>query len=753
VPERTFGPYRLIQQIAVGGMAEIYLAKAKGIGGFEKFLALKVIHPNFAEDEHFIRMLVDEAKIAVQLTHANIAQIFDLGRLSETYYIAMEFVDGSDLFRVLRRASELELEMPMELGAYVALEVTSALDYAHNKKDDYGAPLGIIHRDISPQNVLLSYAGEVKLVDFGIAKAAQRVQSTAAGVIKGKYYYMSPEQAWGDPVDHRTDVFSCGILLYEMLVGQMLYLEEDLTKLLDMVRKANIAPPSTLRRSIPPELDGIVMRALAARPEHRYASAHDFGASLERFLFSYAPDVSAARLAGFLDRVLGDERKQLAQASARRGTHEAISRADYEPDREHSVLFDAFGAGTSLRVAEEPAAARTPGVATPLGSLTDFPDAEEDGTLISGPPTFMPAVTPRPIDGEGPTEVVDLSGMPRAQPVLEPRHERSQGKQRAAPRQERRAPAPPPPRPSPAVPPRRPTAPPRGQVAPSAELRREPPATRSSASPRLALSAADPIRRLPEFKEIDGAATPSSRDDPTTSPRGEPVLARAGGASRPPPHPRSTSPSPVPTTPDPGASRLGPPTTPSLPSTPIAPIGTARQARVRSRAMLWIAFAAIAGATALVVWIVASQPPPSPARGPLKIVSVPPGASVRLDGRRIGATTPILVPQLDHETSHSVEVSLDGYRTKVETVQREEEIIVVLQPEVGTVEIRSEPPGAEVYLNGRPSGTTPITVRDVPHRNDVTLELRLRGYRAHREQLDWKGELAISRDITLRRAN
>jgi hypothetical protein len=169
--------------------------------------------------------------------------------------------------------------------------------------------------------------------------------------------------------------------------------------------------------------------------------------------------------------------------------------------------------------------------------------------------------------------------------------------------------------------------------------------------------------------------------------------------------------------------------------------------------MLWIAFAAIAGATALVVWIVASQPPPGPARGPLKIVSVPPGASVRLDDRRIGATTPILVPQLDHETSHSVEVSLDGYRTKVETVQREEEIIVVLQPEVGTVEIRSEPPGAEVYLNGRPSGTTPITVRDVPHRNDVTLELRLRGYRAHREQLDWKGDHAISRDITLRRAN
>jgi len=228
VAERQFGPYRLVRQVAVGGMAEIHLAKTKGIAGFEKYVAIKMIHPNFAEDDQFIQMLVDEAKITVHLTHGNIAQTFDLGRVGETYYITMEFVDGSDLYKILRRGSEQDLEMPLDVCAFIAKEVASALDYAHRKRDHTGRSLGIVHRDVSPQNVLVSYAGEVKLVDFGIAKATMKVRQTAAGVIKGKYYYMSPEQAWGDPIDSRSDIFSAGIVLYEMITGQMLYLEEDL---------------------------------------------------------------------------------------------------------------------------------------------------------------------------------------------------------------------------------------------------------------------------------------------------------------------------------------------------------------------------------------------------------------------------------------------------------------------------------------------------------------------------------------------
>jgi serine/threonine protein kinase len=304
--ERQFGPYRLVRQVAVGGMAEIHLAKARGIAGFEKYVALKMIHPNFAEDEQFIEMLVDEAKIAVQLTHHNIAQTFDLGRVGDTYYISMEYVDGADLYKVLRRASEQDIEFPLDVCAFVAKEVASGLDYAHRKRDVAGQPLGIVHRDVSPQNVLVSYAGEVKLVDFGIAKATMKVKQTAAGVIKGKYYYMSPEQASGGNVDSRSDIFSAGIVLYEMLTGQMLYLEEDLHRLLDMVRRADIAPPSKLRRGIPPQLERIVMHALAKTPQDRYQSGTDMASDLERFLHAHSPVFTPAKVVSLLRQAVGD---------------------------------------------------------------------------------------------------------------------------------------------------------------------------------------------------------------------------------------------------------------------------------------------------------------------------------------------------------------------------------------------------------------------------------------------------------------
>ncbi len=304
--ERQFGPYQLVKQIAVGGMAEIHLAKTKGIAGFEKFCALKMIHPNFAQDEQFIEMLIDEAKIAVQLQHVNIAQTFDLGRVGDTYYITMEFVDGADLYKILRRGSEHDLDMPVDVAAYVAKEMSTGLDYAHRKRDGAGNSLGIVHRDVSPQNVLVSNAGEVKLVDFGIAKATMKVRQTAVGVIKGKYYYMSPEQAWGERLDYRSDIFSAGIVLYEMLTGQMLYLEEDINRLLDLVRRANIAPVRTLRKDVPPQLERIVMHALAKKAEDRYQSAGDMASDLERFLHTYSPVFTATKLASHLRRALGE---------------------------------------------------------------------------------------------------------------------------------------------------------------------------------------------------------------------------------------------------------------------------------------------------------------------------------------------------------------------------------------------------------------------------------------------------------------
>jgi serine/threonine protein kinase len=429
--ERQFGPYRLVRQIAVGGMAEIHLAKTKGIAGFEKYVALKMIHPNFAEDEQFIQMLVDEAKIAVQLNHGNIAQTFDLGRVGDTFYITMEFVDGADLYKILRRGSEVDIEMPLDVCAFVGKEVASALDHAHRKKDHAGKSLGIVHRDVSPQNVLISYAGEVKLVDFGIAKATMKARQTAAGVIKGKYYYMSPEQAWGDPIDFRSDIFSAGIVLYEMLTGQMLYLEEDLHKLLDMARKAEIAPPSTLRRGIPPQLERIVMHALAKMPGERYQSASDFATDLERFLHAYSPVFTATKLAGLMKKILGDpDRPQEAeyQVEVRDGKISTLNPDELIHDKEeirdeNSVIF---------RVADlqpkQPAPPPQKPTGSPAGRVTR--QSELDEVAPPRPPPKGPNRTPGQIPKIAkPTPPVGAPQAqaqrtqptpPRAQPVAAP---------------------------------------------------------------------------------------------------------------------------------------------------------------------------------------------------------------------------------------------------------------------------------------------------------------------------------------------
>ena len=414
--ERQFGPYRLVRQVAVGGMAEIHLAKTKGIAGFEKYVAVKMIHPNFAEDEQFIQMLVDEAKIAVQLTHGNIAQTFDLGRVGQTYYITMEYIDGADLYKLLRKGSEVDLEMPLDICAFVGKEVAAALDYAHRKKDVGGKPLGIVHRDVSPQNVLVSYAGEVKLVDFGIAKATSKARQTAIGVIKGKYYYMSPEQAWGDPIDYRSDIFSAGIVLYEMITGQMLYLEEDLHKLLDMARKADIAPPSTLRPGIPPQLERIVMHALAKVPGERYQSAGDLATDLERFLHAYSPVFTAAKLSSVLRNVVGDPPQipadELdAQMEMRDGPlstqplpADAVAHAKEEIRDENSVIFrmsDLDKSGNVQRGARPTPPAGAPKVATPpAGRPAVAPGAPRSPTKPTGP---MPSLAGKPPTGKIPS--------------------------------------------------------------------------------------------------------------------------------------------------------------------------------------------------------------------------------------------------------------------------------------------------------------------------------------------------------------
>src|SRR5690242_16734539 len=279
-----FGKYYLLDRINVGGMAEVFKAKAYGVEGFERLVAVKRILPNIAEDEEFITMFIDEAKIAVQLQHANIAQIFDLGKVDDSFFIALEYVHGRDLRSIFDRMRARGDALPVSLACYVLMQVCEGLDYAHNKRDGQGRELHLIHRDISPQNVLIGYEGEVKLIDFGIAKAAGKASKTQAGILKGKFGYMSPEQVRGLPIDRRSDIFAVGICLYELLTGERLFVGESDFSTLEKVRNVEILPPSSYNRKIPAELERICLKALAKDVEDRYQNAIDLHDDLQSFL-------------------------------------------------------------------------------------------------------------------------------------------------------------------------------------------------------------------------------------------------------------------------------------------------------------------------------------------------------------------------------------------------------------------------------------------------------------------------------------
>jgi serine/threonine protein kinase len=297
-----FGKYYLLERINVGGMAEVFKAKTVGVEGFERIVALKRILPSIAEDEEFITMFIDEAKIAVQLQHANIAQIFDLGKVDDSYFIALEYVNGRDLrgiFDDLRKQGQI---MPMPQVCYVIMQLCEGLDYAHNKRDAQGRDLNLVHRDVSPQNVLVGYDGEVKLIDFGIAKAAGKASKTQAGILKGKFGYMSPEQVRGLPIDRRSDIFALGIVLYEMLTGERLFIGESDFSTLEKVRNVEIVPPSSLNSEVSEKLERIVLKALEKNVEDRYQNAIDLHDDLQLFLHSIGQFSSRKDLSAWMKR-------------------------------------------------------------------------------------------------------------------------------------------------------------------------------------------------------------------------------------------------------------------------------------------------------------------------------------------------------------------------------------------------------------------------------------------------------------------
>ncbi|MBU1239307.1 serine/threonine protein kinase, partial [Myxococcota bacterium] len=363
-----FGKYILLDRIAIGGMAEIFRAKATGAASFEKILAIKRIHPNMSDDKDFIKMFIDEAKIVGQLAHQNIAQIFELGRIEGHHFIAMEFIWGKDLLQILTKFKKQRAYMNPYQASFVTARICEALDYAHRKKNPIGESMNIIHRDVSPQNILVSYDGEVKIIDFGIAKARDRSSHTAAGVLKGKFGYMSPEQVRGLPIDHRSDIFAIGTLLYEMLTSRPLFVGNSDLDVLEKVRNVEVPPPRSVNNKIPVQLETIILKALAKDVDDRYQWASEMQEELDNFIHSISPIYNAKRLGDWMKKVFSPEKAKeqnsldtmlrIAEEMVNPGIAEAMTQAAAEEEK--TVMVDdendgLLGADTSggVNIAEE----------------------------------------------------------------------------------------------------------------------------------------------------------------------------------------------------------------------------------------------------------------------------------------------------------------------------------------------------------------------------------------------------------------
>jgi serine/threonine protein kinase len=289
--------YRVLSRLASGGMAEVFLAESASIEGFKKQVAIKRVLPALSEKKRFIAMFLDEARLSAHLTHSNVAQVFDIGVGDNAYFIVMEYVDGADLKQIIEYMKKSGAAFSVEAACFVASKICEGLTYAHELRGPDGQPLDIIHRDMSPPNVLITKHGEVKIVDFGLAKAQSQLEKSEAGIIKGKFGYLSPEAARGLTIDHRTDIFAVGIILWEMLAGRRLFYGETDFATVKLVQEAKIPSVRSDNPAVPAELEKILGRALTREPATRYPTARDLGKDLTSFLFRFGKPVTSYDIA------------------------------------------------------------------------------------------------------------------------------------------------------------------------------------------------------------------------------------------------------------------------------------------------------------------------------------------------------------------------------------------------------------------------------------------------------------------------
>lgn len=699
-----FGKYLLLERVNVGGMAEVFKAKHFGVEGFERIVALKRILANIAEDRDFIEMFIDEAKVASQLNHANIAQIFELGKQDGSYFIAMEYVAGRDLRSLFDRAKQLGVRVPIELACYVMLKVCEGLDYAHNKRDAKGNSLEFIHRDVSPQNVMVSFDGDVKLIDFGLAKATTNDYKTQAGILKGKFGYMSPEQIMGLPIDRRSDVFSAGIVLYEMLTGQRAFYGESDFATLELVRDVRIDPPRRHNPEIPEALERIVLRALAKDRELRYQTAMDLHDDLQSFMYG---------VGSFF------QRKDLA------ATMERFFAAEVQREREQDALH------RELK----------------LESFTTSPTSAQPPMTKKAPPPIPAGASkapPPPIPSQAKKTIVGMPTAPArpSMPVVE----------KPAPVVEK--PAPVVEKPAPVVEKPAPVVEKPAPVVQGLEWDDDDEATavfdRSKHS--FSLPPASPSR-----PSMPGVASPFEPSQPRASIPQPVPRPSAPAPSVPAPAPAASAPSaPAPAaSPSPAASVPS-----SLPAVVPMPVG-ARSDRPSAVAPMppakkssgLLVLSAVIGVAALAFGAYMLVRPPTPAT--VQLTTDPADAEVWVDGEIYARTSPFVITGLDPTRPHLLEVRAEGYKsykTRMEVLPGETKVWphVALTADTAKaataarkvlVSFISEPAGAQVVLTRGGErlrvGATPVETEVDVSGDRWTVEMNLEGHQP------WSGPLTV----------
>lgn len=359
LPKR-FGKYTLLRKLATGGMAELFLALQKSVAGFEKLIVIKRILPAMNADKAFIDMLLHEARIAATLSHPNIVQIFDVGQVDGTYFIAMEHVHGEDIRSIVRQMKKKSYPtFPREHALGIVMGMCAGLAYAHEKTDLDGSPLNIVHRDISPQNVVVTFSGDVKIVDFGIAKSDSKgLDQTKSGKLKGKVPYMSPEQARGDQIDHRSDIFATGVMLFELTTGRRLFKGASEYETLKLICDREYPRPSQVLAGYPPALERIVMRALEKDRDERYQSAREMQHDLEVFIRDERVAVSTVAMNEFMQRLFEDKLASQKEALMQgKQLAEIIDAQVSEPPP--ASEYDLAGRASQASILSMPAASRT----------------------------------------------------------------------------------------------------------------------------------------------------------------------------------------------------------------------------------------------------------------------------------------------------------------------------------------------------------------------------------------------------------